>query len=381
MYRHIVADEKDAKSDKKEEIRDRNRRLRAEAAERRSKRRDELDEAQNLGLDAGEQAQDVLARSTDSAWKWIKGNFKVLQWVLLAIVASLVIWWVVDARATITGQETSDTLAEGLRAQQSVVGDPANPAEPIQGLKDPRRAFEDVAAAQATALEAYASVQTLESGSHLATLSELGVAGVLYDQGKYVEARTKYEAVGESPLAARDVDVRGRALEGAGLASEGAGELDAALAAFRKMGEVDAPRFKQMALLHESRVLAAQGKDEEAMKVAKELQGALVRDRKIALLSDRGYLASASKLQLSLLDPNQDESELLRMILAAQQPKLPVPEIMPEVTPGATPGATPEANPDASAPDAPKDDAPGSGAPAPQDDAPAAQDAGAPANP
>ena len=358
-----MADEKDAPE--REDIRDRNRRLRAEAASRRAKRRDELDEAQNLGLDAGEQAQDVLARGTDSAWKWIKQNHKVLQWVIVAVIAALLAWWVVDARTIISGQETSDTLAAGLRAQQSVVGDPAEPAQPVPGIEDPRQAFADVTQGQTMALEAYRDVQKMDPGSPMATLSELGVAGVLYDQGKYTDARAKYEGVGESALAQTDVDVRGRALEGAGLSSEAAGELDAALAAFQKMGQVEAPRFKQMALLHETRVLAAQGKDEEATKVAKELQLALVRDRKFGLLTDRGYLASANKLQLTLLDPNRDEGELLRMLLAEQQANLPKPEAKPEGTPEAP---KPEATPEAPKPEgeAPKADAPATDVPTDQ---------------
>ncbi len=362
-----MADEKDAKED----IKDRNRRLRAEAAERRAKRRDELDEAQNLGLDAGEQAQDVLARSTDSAWKWIKQNHKSLQWLLLVVVAALVIWWVVDARTTIAGQETSDALAAGLRAEQSVVGDPAKPAQPVPGIEDPRLAFEKVIQGQTQALEAYREVQNLDPGSELADLSELGVAGVLYDQGKYTDARARYEAAGESPLAQRDIDVRGRALEGAGLSSEAAGELDAALAAFQKMGQVDAPRFQQMALLHEARVLAAQGKDEEATKVSEELQLALVKDRKFELLSDRGYLASSAKLQLSVLDPNRDEGELLRMILAEQQPKVPTPGTEPKVTPEPAVKAPPDAPKppgDAEEAEAPKDGTPAAPAPAPKEE-------------
>jgi len=372
-----VADEKDAS---KEDIRDRNRRLRAEAAARRAKRRDELDEAQNLGLDAGEQAQDMLARSTDSAWKWIKQNFKVLQWVLLAVFAALVVWWITDARSTISTQETSDTLAVALRAEQSVVGDPSKPDEPVPGIEDPRQIFEDVARAQKQALEAYSEVESLEPGSPLATLSELGVAGVLYDQGKYTDARAKYEAVGESPLAMGDVDVRGRALEGAGLSSEGAGELDAALTAFRKMGKVDAPRFQQMALVHETRILVAQGKDEEAKAVAKQLQAALVKDRKFGLLTDRGYLVAANKLQLSLLDPNQDEGELLRMIMEQAQPKQPEPAPGTPATPdnGDEKAAVPTDTPKEVAPDAPKEPAPEAPSAKPAD-APAEKPADAPA--
>jgi hypothetical protein len=381
VYRHTVADEKDAS--KKEDIRDRNRRLRAEAASRRAKRRDELDEAQNLGLDAGEQAQDVLARSTDSAWKWIKSNFKVLQWVLLAVFAALVAWWASDSLSTVAGRETSDTFAAGLRAEQSIVGDPAAPAEPIPGIADPRQAVEDIANAQTQALEAYAQVEKMEPGSPLATLSELGVAGVLYDQAKYTDARAKYEAVGESPLALSDIDVRGRALEGAGLASEGAGELDAALAAFRKMGEVPAPRFQQMALLHETRILRAQGKTEEATEVAKKLQLALVKDRKFGLLSDGSYLVSANKLQLSLLDPNRDEGELLRMILAEAQPKLPKPELKEGVPEAPAPKeAAPEAPaPKEAAPEAPAPKEAAPEAPAPKEAAPAGQDGDANAQP
>lgn len=305
----------DDKDDSTEDIKDRNRRLRAEAAARRAERRDKLHEAQNLGLDAGEQAQDVLARSTDSAWRWIKKNFKVLQWVWVVIIVGLVAWWIVATTDTIAARETSDTFAEGLTAQAGIIGDPTDPKEPIAGIPDVRTIYPTVAERLSVAAKAYQETRDLEPGSGLAQVSELGTAVVTYEQGKYTDAKTQFEAVAEGNLALKDEDVRGRALEGAGLSAEAAGELDAALNYFRKMEKLTAPRFQLQSLLHQVRLLNALAKTEAAQVANKRLQVEAMKNGKMGM----GYLASATQLQSALVNPLLDQGELLNLLLAGEK--------------------------------------------------------------
>jgi hypothetical protein len=94
---------------------------------------------------------------------------------------------------------------------------------------------------------------------------------VLLDKRDFAHALDAFNAVLASPLGGADLDVKGRALEGAGLAKEGKGDLDGALATFVDLGKVDAKGFKELSKYHQARLHLAKGEKEKAKDLLKEL--------------------------------------------------------------------------------------------------------------
>ncbi len=335
------------------EIRDRNKRVRAEAAERRAQRRRELEAAQSVGLDATERVDDLFTRAVDSTWKWLKHRFRTLLWGAVGLLVALTVWWYVDAHSDVRGQLASDDLSKAVVAEQATLGNPADDRRVTDGgFILPGRIVETDALRLEGALAAFKKAEAEAATPALATLARLGVAGVYFEQRKFSEARAEYEAVSKSPLAEVDEDVRGRALEGAGLSAEDAGELPAALATFEALGALEAPRFKQLALLDRARVLALQGKTEESKTLLTELRTLLGPP---TLGGDAGYVAEASRLVLAEVDPTATGGaidpaalqDLIRQLQAAQakEAPAPAPPAPPEAPVAPTPGAGGGANP------------------------------------
>ena len=109
-------------------------------------------------------------------------------------------------------------------------------------------------------------------GTAAAILARLGEAGVLLDQGKWDDAAAAYRDVKQSPLAAADPDVRGRAMEGVGFALEGKGDRDAALKAFAEIESAQVKGFIELSLYHQARLLAKKGEKEKAVELIKKAE-------------------------------------------------------------------------------------------------------------
>src|SRR5262249_34831548 len=117
------------------------------------------------------------------------------------------------------------------------------------------------------ALQAYGRVVDQHPGTGAAILGKLGQAGMLLEKKDYPQALATFEAVLATPLAAADLDVKGRTLEGIGFAKEGKGDLDGALAAFKDLGGVDVKGFAELSLYHQARVLLAKGDKDKAKEL------------------------------------------------------------------------------------------------------------------
>ncbi|HEY6459722.1 MAG TPA: hypothetical protein VIY73_06210, partial [Polyangiaceae bacterium] len=129
------------------------------------------------------------------------------------------------------------------------------------------------------ALAKYRDVESKYSGTGAATLARLAEAGLLLDKGDAKGAASAYDEVKASALAQADAEVRGRAIEGTGFAAEllaqtDAGSkdahLDAALAAFKLLEQVDMKGFKELALYHQARVSVAKGDKPKAVELLKD---------------------------------------------------------------------------------------------------------------
>lgn len=249
------------------EIRDRNRRIREEAAAKR-RTRQEVGDARRVAtarsLDATEIVDDALARSSHAVVTWLKRNFKYLQWAILLLIVGGLAYQVYSFRHRRAVARASEELSHAFSAELARVGtEGAPPADEYTGLGDPRRAFASDEQRLKAAEKEYREAEAASSGP-LSALATLGLAGVLFDQGKYAEARAAYDKVKASELANKDRDARARAIEGVGLAYEAQGQLEPAVRAFRELENTDIPGIGALGLYHQARLLVKQGKREEA---------------------------------------------------------------------------------------------------------------------
>ena len=288
-----MAEEKSA-----EAIRDRNRRIREEAADkRRSKRESERRRAQTAqALDATEIMDDALARSTHAIGLWLKRHFNKVQWLLVAGIVGGIGWQVYAHNRRASEGKVTDALMAGVEAEQARVGDEGGEPDPRTGIGDPRAKHESDEARLKAAAAAYRSVA---EGDAMPVLGRMGLAGVLFDQGKYKDAIVEYRKVHGSELASRDKDLKARAAECIGLSEEALGEIDPARKSFRELESSDSAALSALGLYHQARLDKKKG---ELDKAKERLSLALkkLQDNKIT----SPYLEQVARDLLGSIDPS-----------------------------------------------------------------------------
>lgn len=250
-----------------EAIRDRNQRIREEAAAKRRRKRESEARQANVrsNLEASELVDDALARGTHAATGFLKAHFNKIQWIVVLGIAGGIGYQIYAHRRDKAEAAATDKLVAGVEAELARVGGAAEPDQ-MTGIEDTRKSFDDHKERLAAAEKAYrAAVGPDTTG----TLARLGLAGALFDQGKFQEAAKEYQAVRLSQLAGKDADVRCRAIEGIGLSEEGQGRLDQALAAFGELAKSDVPGFGALGLYHQARITNQKGDREKAKELAK----------------------------------------------------------------------------------------------------------------
>jgi tetratricopeptide (TPR) repeat protein len=207
---------------------------------------------------------DALARSTHAAAGFLTKHFNKVQWVIMAGLAGWIGYEVYAWRHERTTEKSTETLFNALAAEMGKVGSTEPTPDDERGLpSDGRRAF----ATDEERLKAAKSAYVLASTTTGSVIAELGLAGVAYDQGQYKEAQAAYEKVKQDPAFASDSDVKGRTLEGLGMALEAQKNEDGALKAFRELQNMDNANFAALGLYHQARILKGQGKTEDALKL------------------------------------------------------------------------------------------------------------------
>ncbi|MCB9606289.1 MAG: tetratricopeptide repeat protein [Polyangiaceae bacterium] len=306
-----TSDDGEEDSEEEEEdirkIRDRNKRLRAKAAaKRRQRRRQEA--AQAVGLDAGEMVDDVLARSSAKAGRFIKNNFKVLQWVIIVGLVGTVGWYVYSYVHKQEEAKATDALMKGIRAENGSTEDQQQLPEEM-GVQT----FKDHQARLKAAEEAYR--EALKDAAEPAgqALAHLGLAGVLFDQAKYEDAKAEYESVLGSALSGVDLDVQARATEGAALSVEAKGDKKAALELYKKLEGIEG--YKPLGQYHQARLALEAGDKEGAKKLLLEVNEKL-RDDKFAR---QGYVYGMSLQMLAALDPQAAEEAQKKIVESPEE--------------------------------------------------------------
>jgi hypothetical protein len=295
---------KKAKAASGEANKDRNARIREEAAARRRDRREDAGRraAPARNLDASEIVDDALARGTHNAALLLKKHFNKLQWVAVLIVVGGIGYKIWSVRSDRIVGDNSDKLLVAVNDERARVGEANSEPDRYSGLVDTRKRYADEAARLQAAANGYRAAAAI--GGNTATLARLGEAGILYDQAKYKEALKAYQDVRDSELAGKDLDVKGRAIEGVGLSQEAQNELDAALKSFRELENSGISGFGPLGQFHQARIYKAKGDTEKAkelVNLALKKLDEKAKDRAPGL--PPSYLQSAAKELLGVLDP------------------------------------------------------------------------------
>ena len=287
-----------------EPSRDRNRRLREDIASGgRTKGKRGVP---TRNLEAGEIVDDALARTSQAAGEWLKKNFSVVQWFIIAGLVGWIGYAIYGYRAGRAAEQASAKLTSAIRAEGARVGPDDSKPDPQTGIVETRPAFPTEEARLKAAEQQYRVVA--EAGSTTAaTFAKLGLASVLYDQGKYADAKAAYQAVKDSKLAVQDNGVKGRALEGIGISLEGLGDKEGAQKAFGELANLDALGFNALGAYHQARLAFAAGNTEKAKELLKEAQkrlDTLATPETKKALGATGYLQQSVRDLLRRVDPN-----------------------------------------------------------------------------
>lgn len=297
-------------SSETEVVRDRNRRIREEAAaKRKTKRSGGGRPAVAAGLDAGEMVDDALARGTQSVTLWLKRNINVIQWVVVVGLVGGIGYQVYSHTRAKTDANATDALFAGVAAENARVGDPATGPDERTGLEDTRPTVKDDAARLASAASAYKAAMGHEATK---TVAQLALAGVLFDQGKYKEALAEYSAVRKTDLVEKELDARGRSIEGIGLSEEALGNTEAAQKAFRELSNLESPGFAALGLFHQARVALKKGEKDPAKEFLKNALKKLEKPKDSGAAAGNplfggtppGYLEQSARELLSSIDPS-----------------------------------------------------------------------------
>ncbi len=251
-----------------ESIRDRNARVRAEAAEKRRSRRDrEQSSSPRRNLDASEVMDDALARSTHAAANLLTKHFNKVQWIIMAGLVGWVGFEVYTWRHARTTEKATDTMFKALSAEMGRVGSEEPDSGEERGTpSDTRRSFPTDEERLRTAKREYELASTTV-GDPTSVLADLGAAGVAYDLGQYKDAEAAFEKVRHNAAFTSDSDIKGRTLEGLGMSLEAQKNEDGALKVFRELGNMDSASFSALGLYHQARLLKGQGKNDDALKL------------------------------------------------------------------------------------------------------------------
>jgi hypothetical protein len=232
------------------------------------KKRDEA-ARRKVPLAPGEMVDDAVARGMSGAARWLKKNFGVLQWVIIAAIAGGIGYAVYDSRSTKRAEAASAELLKGTLSERGRVVAGTTAKNDEENPDDPTPVFKSIDEKRETALASYRKVTTAHPGTGAAILARMGEAGILLDKREWDASLAAYNEVKSSALAAADVTVRGRALEGAGLALEGKKDTEGALKTFRELGNTDVRGLKELGMYHEARILHAKGDNDKAKDLLK----------------------------------------------------------------------------------------------------------------
>jgi hypothetical protein len=355
---------KKKRSSAERDARDRNLRVRNRAEARREARRRRA--APVRGLEASEMVDDAFARHAQVVTNWLKEHFNIVQWFVLAGIVFGIGYWIYSWHTHTVLTKASDDLAVALADENGRIMSQSEPETADEEEFDTRPQFPSEKARLTATAAAYRKVMQARKGSGASILAELGLAGTLYDEGRYDDAASTYRKVKESALAAHDPDVKGRALEGLGMSLEGKGDVTGANKAYRELASTDQPGFVALGLFHQAEIAYNRGQKTDALDDLHQAQKKL-SDPKSAY-DATGYLAEMIRSLANALSPGQSSEfseaelekiretdptklqELLKRMGKVPGNAAPLPGMPPGEMPGMPPAPAPAPQPTGSAP-------------------------------
>jgi hypothetical protein len=278
----------------------------ARAKELLRRRREEASGRRPVDLLPSEMVDDALSRMASSSGRWIRENFGVIQWVVVAAAVLGGGFLIYANMGEKSAMAASSALAQAVSDERGRVM-PEDKRSDEEKEFDNAKVFKTADERENAALNDYNAVVDKYAGTGPAILAKLGQAGVFLEKKDYQHALDSYNAVLATPLAAADQDVKGRALEGVGFAKEGKADLDGALATFKQLEGVDMKPYKELSQYHQARILLAKGGKENADK-AKELLKAAREKLQSPSTTEGGhpfaFLAAVVDDELRKIDPS-----------------------------------------------------------------------------
>ncbi len=284
--------------DEEELPRDRNKR----AKELLSKRREQAAGGPRpVALLPSEMVDDALARSANATLKWLRANGTVLQFGLLAIAVAGggYLFW--QHRSEGASAIASSELFAAVTDERGRVMKEDKRLDEEKEM-DATKIFKTPEERADAALASYQKVIDGNSSGGPTMLAKLGEAGLLLDKHDWAKSLELFSAVASSARAAADADVKGRAIEGQGLANEGKGDLDNAIAMFKQLESIDAKGFKELGEYHQGRIYLKKNDKEKAKELFKKVHDSLVQPAMDG--KSFSYLERMNDDQLRQLDPN-----------------------------------------------------------------------------
>lgn len=258
---------------------------------------------------------DPLIERTTKLSDWAKKNQKTVQIVGALVAAALLsvagFFYMDQKRET----QASELLAKAVADERARIGEPPKDDEPSDGAP----VFKTYDARRESALAKYREVQSKYPSTGAAILARLAEGSLLLDMRKPDEAAQAFSDVKASPLAAADMEVKGRAIEGLGFAHEQKAQANAAeadkhyeeaLKAYRELeNTVEVKGFKELALYHQARVLEDKGDKDKAKEVLLSLKERLNKPDEATISGAPAgptfpYLREVAMDRLRALDPS-----------------------------------------------------------------------------
>ncbi len=222
---------------------------------------------------------DPLIAQTTKISDWAKKNQKTVQGVGLVVVAALLgaagFLYYDHKRES----EASQGLAKAVETQGAKIGEAPKSEDDEPSRETYYKTFAD---RQNAALAQYRDLASKFPRTGAAILARLAEGSLLLDKRDADGALAAFNDVKGSALAAADIEVKGRALEGVGFAyelkalatpAEKDKDLDAALAAFKELeNAADVKGFKELAMYHQARVLQNKGDKDKAKEILLSLK-------------------------------------------------------------------------------------------------------------
>lgn len=277
-------------------VKDRNKKLRARAQGARAREREE---AAAEGLDTRERVDDALAKASAGASRFIKNQFRWLQWVIVLGIVAWIGSLVVSYRKSRAFAKEGDRLGGALLVMHGKVASAVEGEESY--FKDVRPEFATAEARAEAAGKSLSDLANLEN-PELSAWVLLAKGAALMDQAKWDDALKLYQGLAgrtEAP-----VSVRARATESQGVLFEAKGDRKQARAAYEKLLSFSLGDVKLLGKIHLSRLDLLDGNKDKARNDLTALLPDLKKEDDPVL--GKTYLLAAIEDLLKTIDPKPE---------------------------------------------------------------------------